>query len=984
MPVTQLSSVLPALYCWLNPSTRPSYAEVSPSLSGVKIFFYYASSDLPALKAALGDNVGKTFKPPSSDKHPPAIELYLAGRYFTVTNSIIEGLAPAKINMVSADTILELIHQVGPAFEGKQARFEGEGAKRPASKAPIQGTGGSVVHRLLLELVPGGTLQGQEYKVPDPVNSGSVKFNIKNERWANFANGKEPSGHGLARFVAYMRGITTKEAALLVSMHSDLNLVGPKLPDDDPFEFVATTAAPTPADLSRSLDTGGPPIIPSHVGVYRHANGEIAGAVARYESKKKEGKPDKSFSHWVYGQRVSRDGAGQARGKVGWCRKGMPKPWPLYGLLNLLSRPEALVIIVEGEKTADHGAKLFKEFVFVTSAGGASSPQDTDWSWLRGRICVIWRDNDAPGIKYAAMVARLAFAAGAAEVLVVDIPKSWPEGWDIANPPPPGVTTAMLTKMIEGAKPAKAIILLSVGDLHTYATEAEDAIVKAGVDVFQRANKIVRPVIEMVGGLRSKKEIAAHLGELDVHGLMDVMSQTADWERSTPGGRKVTKVQPPKDVANVLLSRAGQWKFRQCSGIITTPTMRSDGTVITEPGYDPETGLILVHDPSLKLRLPEPTREAAEAAVKVLLSLLPEFPFIEDDGVSLSVALSGIITPVVRAAIDVVPLTVIRSHSPGSGKSYLMDIISAICTGRPCAVTTYGRSEEFDKKLTGLLLEGRPLICIDNCNEELGGDLLCQAVDHTSLELRRLGGSQMTRVKNQATCFANGNNMSVRGDMVRRTVVCDLDAKLERPELRKFKSEPVKKIIANRGKYVGAALTICRAYILAAPATKPASLGGFGEWSSLVRGALMWLGCADPVRSMEVARRDDPELGELREVLAAWYNGQNPLAAQLSAEGKPARRPEDGFTAKELGLLGSLKTDSDMETFGRLGAFKDVIMRIGAIREILDPRRLGRWLARYRGRIVVLTDDEKPIKVSLIIAGRASGGVVKWALKVWR
>jgi hypothetical protein len=24
MPVTQLSSVLPALYCWLNPSTRPS------------------------------------------------------------------------------------------------------------------------------------------------------------------------------------------------------------------------------------------------------------------------------------------------------------------------------------------------------------------------------------------------------------------------------------------------------------------------------------------------------------------------------------------------------------------------------------------------------------------------------------------------------------------------------------------------------------------------------------------------------------------------------------------------------------------------------------------------------------------------------------------------------------------------------------------------------------------------------------------------
>ena len=38
---------------------------------------------------------------------------------------------------------------------------------------------------------------------------------------------------------------------------------------------------------------------------------------------------------------------------------------------------------------------------------------------------------------------------------------------------------------------------------------------------------------------------------------------------------------------------------------------------------------------------------------------------------------------------------------------------------------------------------------------------------------------------------------------------------MERPELREFKSRPADMVMADRGKYIAACLTICRSYIAA-------------------------------------------------------------------------------------------------------------------------------------------------------------------------
>jgi hypothetical protein len=42
------------------------------------------------------------------------------------------------------------------------------------------------------------------------------------------------------------------------------------------------------------------------------------------------------------------------------------------------------------------------------------------------------------------------------------------------------------------------------------------------------------------------------------------------------------------------------------------------------------------------------------------------------------------------------------------------------------------------------------------------------------------------------------------------------------------------------------------------------------EWSDSVRSALVWLGEADPLKSMETARAEDPETNELQIMLDAW------------------------------------------------------------------------------------------------------------------
>src|SRR4051794_27593780 len=89
---------------------------------------------------------------------------------------------------------------------------------------------------------------------------------------------------------------------------------------------------------------------------------------------------------------------------------------------------------------------------------------------------------------------------------------------------------------------------------------------------------------------------------------------------------------PPQKVIQTILDR-GHWEhFRTVTGLINSPTMRPDSTILEEPGYDEAAQLL--YQPSEEIVLPEipdkPSKKDAETALKLLEDLLSECAFVGD------------------------------------------------------------------------------------------------------------------------------------------------------------------------------------------------------------------------------------------------------------------------------------------------------------------------------------------------------------------
>ena len=301
-----------------------------------------------------------------------------------------------------------------------------------------------------------------------------------------------------------------------------------------------------------------------------------------------------------------------------------------------------------------------------------------------------------------------------------------------------------------------------------------------------------------------------------------------------------------------------------------------------------------------------------------------------------AVALSGLITAVVRGGLLVAPLHAFRANVAGSGKSLLVDVASTIATGRPCPVIAAGKTaEETEKRLGALLREGVSIVSIDNVTGPLGGDMLCQVTERPFVRVRILGVSEAPEFECKATVFATGNGLTLLGDMTRRAVLCSLDAGEERPELRQFAFDPIARVLENRGAYVAAALTIAQAYRAAGLPEVCRPIGSYADWSRTVRAPLVWLGEADPVASMERARMEDPDLMSIRELFGHW---------------RERLAPNEGYTSNRIIQVACERSPGGTEFLQP--EFRDLLLRVAGDGGAVSSRRLGKWLSRISGRIV--------------------------------
>lgn len=482
------------------------------------------------------------------------------------------------------------------------------------------------------------------------------------------------------------------------------------------------------------------------------------------------------------------------------------------------------------------------------------------------------------------------------------------------------------------------------------ADAGEAALRAAEAEIYARGMVLVRPGYTIGHTHDGQAVNVPSLVIMDGNAAMrEALSKVADWY-VPPSARSKSKTPrldyPNELIAATLLQRRGRWTLPQCRGVLSAPTLRPDLSILGTPGLDPATQLYLsprsIADIRLWPRLDEPTEDDARRGLDLLKQLFVEVPFTAADrGVSRAIGLSGLISAIIRPAMPLVPLHAFDGPQQGQGKSFIATIVSTATTGLPCPVVTLreGDKAEIDKVIDTQLINGRPIIAIDNVVGELQSAKLAAALTETRIEVRFLGLNRSAEIDHATTFFASGNRMQFGEDMGRRGLRAYLDNQLERGMLRQYKYDPLAMIHADRGAYISAAITIVRQYVLAGSPGRLPRLASYGAWSDLVRSALVNLGEADPVDNMIRDIDASPRRQRLRAVIAGILE-----AYPLEQRGVSAP-----FTVKELAAKAEENQELVLEGVGKRVRAAYPQLR-EALEEITDSRRpqphktIGRWL----------------------------------------
>jgi putative DNA primase/helicase len=517
------------------------------------------------------------------------------------------------------------------------------------------------------------------------------------------------------------------------------------------------------------------------------------------------------------------------------------------------------------------------------------------------------------------------------------------------------------------------------GELPRMVRQAEAALLAAGVEVYQR-HKLVRPVEEEYPAADGRITHSAALLAYTPASMLKLLSEVAVWLKPRSRGTGMTVCNPPDKLVQILLDGKGDWTFPHIRGVLTCPTLRYDGSVLKDKGYDTTSRYYLALPSDLVMpEMPEvPTRADAAIALSRLSGLLVRFPFV--DAVSKAVAFAILMTQVLRCAMQVSPMLAVSATAPSSGKSFLVDLASAIALGRPCPVIPPGKNEEeTEKGIRTKLLSGTPAFSIDNVYGGINMPLLNMATERTHISIRLFSVLEEVEVENSVVIYSTGNNMPIVDEQGRRTIRCCLDSGEERPEFRVFDVNPIDTVMADRGRYIADVLIIARAFLahLAAGGQRP-DIPPMGDshktWSKLVREPLVWLGQEDPIKSQELTRQDDPVATRLGALIDAWHLAFGMEEKTLAEATKYAttipvfmadRQDKDQNDIN----LAAYNTHREYQE-GLLAALRD---GFAAGKDGVNTHAWGNWMRKFEGR---MSGGMKFVRAE----GKLLHGTAKWKL----
>lgn len=379
-------------------------------------------------------------------------------------------------------------------------------------------------------------------------------------------------------------------------------------------------------------------------------------------------------------------------------------------------------------------------------------------------------------------------------------------------------------------------------------------------------------------------ECAAPITEiLDNDMLCGRLTRVADFLKVVSFG--VEHVDPPAGIVKDVMKQGTWADLPTLLGVVQVPVLRSDGTILSRPGYDVATRLFYAPAPGLHIpdipAKPTPL-DIAQARDLLDRETLGGFPFVDQASSTNAVAL--LLSPVVRPPIDgLVPLAIVDSPKPGTGKGLLSEINALISTGNPTpSVLDYIDEErEMDKRLTTILAKGPAIILLDNIDTPIRSGRLSSALTLREWEGRMIGDTRQIRAPQRAVWVATGNNVQLAGDMPRRCYWIRMDSKLAHPEyrgadcFRKAGSHyPLQPWVTRmRGELIAALLTLARAWFAAGKPTGDVPImGSFEAWTQTIGGILTCAGYKDFLGNrqqlQEQMATEDREWGQF---LGGWH-----------------------------------------------------------------------------------------------------------------
>jgi hypothetical protein len=282
--------------------------------------------------------------------------------------------------------------------------------------------------------------------------------------------------------------------------------------------------------------------------------------------------------------------------------------------------------------------------------------------------------------------------------------------------------------------------------------------------------------------------------------------------------------------------------LRTLRGLTHTPMVRADGSVLATPGYDPSTGYLFLPGAGVDVApVPEtPSPEELTEAVRRIEEILIGFPWDSADDKANYYGL--LLTPLLRLVCPPsYKLFGIGAHQPGSGKTLLADVARILHGG--VLRSEMPEDEAEMKKVAASILgtTAAPVIHIDNITGVLRSGVLAGLLTaEGEIQERELGKSSNMTYRNDRVWVATGNNLSLGGDLVRRTIIISIDPNMANPETRSFAIADLKGWVADhRNELLWALLVLVRHWVASGcPLASRHQSDSFASWEASVAGIL--------------------------------------------------------------------------------------------------------------------------------------------------